>query len=94
MSYRVLYRASAESDLKSVPEPVQAEIRTAVRSLADNPRPPGAKKLVDMGNAYRIRIGQYRIGYQIADGRLLVVTIVAIGDRKAIYPLLKRRLKK
>lgn len=91
MNCRVFYRAGAERDLASLRDPVQTKIRTAIKALAGNPRPPGCKKLVAMGNAYRIRVGKYRVGYLIVD-RQLIVTIIAIAERGKIYPLLKRRL--
>ncbi len=93
MSCHVFYRASVEKDLDAIPEPFQRKIREAVKSLADDPRPPGFKKLAAMGNAYRIRIGQYRVGYLVVD-RQLIVTVVAAAKRNEIYPLMKRRLEK
>lgn len=91
MTHQVFYRANAEKDLERIPEPFQTRIREAVKSLAVNPRPPGFKKLVEMGDAYRIRVGKYRIGYLIVD-RQLIVTVVAVAKRGKVYPLLKRRL--
>ncbi len=93
MTYTVFYRASAERDLKALQNPVQTDIRKAINALAVDPRPPGSRKLVEMSGAYRIRVGKYRIGYLIEDRRV-IVTVVAIADRAAIYPILKRRLKK
>ncbi len=92
MTYRILYRAGAEKDLERIPDPFQSSIRKAVQSLAGDPRPQGSKKLVDAGNAYRIRVGKYRIGYLVLD-RQIVITVVAIAERGKIYPLLKRRLR-
>lgn len=91
MSYQVFYRSSAEGDLKALQEPAQTAVRDAVKSLADNPRPPGVKKLAAMGNAYRIRVGNYRIGYSIVDEKL-IVTVIAIAERGRIYPIMKRRI--
>ncbi len=93
MSYQIFYYASAKKDLADIPEPFQSRIRRAVRSLADDPRPPGFKRLAALGNAHRIRIGHYRVGYLVVD-RQLIVTVVAAAERGKIYPLMKRRLGK
>jgi len=55
-----------------------------MRNLGENPRPPGCVKLAGPDALYRIRIGDYRIVYQIRDAELLVV-VVAIGHRREIY---------
>lgn len=55
----------------------------AILSLAENPRPPGCVKL--QGQPYhRIRVGDYRIVYQIKDD-VLIVLVVSIGHRREIY---------
>ena len=92
MSYQVFYRANVEKDLDAIPEPFQSTIRKAIKSLAEDPRPPGFKKLVNMGDIHRIRIGKYRVAYLIVDRRL-IVTVVAVAERGKIYPLLKRRMR-
>jgi mRNA interferase RelE/StbE len=55
-----------------------------IRSLADEPRPPGCEKLVGHGDRYRVREGRYRIVYAIEDDRL-VVWVVRVGHRKDVY---------
>ncbi|WP_414518967.1 type II toxin-antitoxin system RelE family toxin [Nostoc sp. PCC 9305] len=55
-----------------------------IDDLATEPRPNGVKKLKGKENAYRIRIGDYRIIYDIFDD-LLVVNVVEVGHRKNIY---------
>ena len=53
-------------------------------ALAANPRPKGVKKLSGPDDLYRIRVGDYRIVYQIHDDRLIVL-VVRIGHRKDVY---------
>ena len=53
-----------------------------MEGFADNPRPPGVVKIAEDDNAWRIRVGEYRIVYEIYDGRLLVIRI----DYRKIYP--------
>ncbi len=64
-------------------EPHYSNIKTAIYSLAANPRPHGCKKLKGR-DGYRIRVGDYRIIYNIFDN-ILTVDVVALGHRKDIY---------
>jgi mRNA interferase RelE/StbE len=92
MSYQVSYRPVAKKDLAAIPTPYRAHIRERINALADEPRPLGVKKLAGMGNLHRIRVGMYRVVYEIVDSRL-VVMIVAAADRDGIYQLVKRRME-
>ena len=84
-SYRVLIKASAAKEIEAVdPKKDRQRIVAAIRSLADNPRPPGCEKLAGEGDRYRIRVGRYRIIYSVGDGELLVV-VVRVGHRKDVY---------
>jgi mRNA interferase RelE/StbE len=56
----------------------------AIRSLADDPRPPGCKRLSGHDALYRIRVGDWRIIYAIEDDKLIVL-IVEIGPRGRVY---------
>jgi mRNA interferase RelE/StbE len=56
----------------------------AIDLLADNPRPPGCVAPSGEAHAYRVRVGDYRIGYEVIDDRL-VVQIVRLGHRRDIY---------
>ena len=92
MTYRVHAYSSVESDLAAMAKPDQMRIRKAIRSLAAEPRPPGASKLAGYADVYRIRIGSHRIAYKIHDRELLVIVVAAAG-RDGIYPLIKRRTR-
>jgi mRNA interferase RelE/StbE len=61
-------------------------IGIAIRALADDPRPPGAALLTGEGaeRAWRVRVGDYRILYQIRDDQLLVI-VIRVGHRREIY---------
>jgi mRNA interferase RelE/StbE len=84
-SYRVLIKASAAKEIEAVdPKKDRQRIVAAIRSLADDPRPPGCEKLAGEGDRYRIRVGRYRIIYSVGDGELLVV-VVRVGHRKDVY---------
>jgi mRNA interferase RelE/StbE len=65
-------------------ESLVRRLRQSIKGLAENPRPPGSIKLQGEEELYRIRIGDYRIVYQIRDA-VLVVLVVQIGHRRDIY---------
>lgn len=74
----------AAKDLEVLPKQTQSKIATAIDGLANEPRPPGCKKLRGATNAYRIRVGDYRLIYTVEDDRL-TVAVLKIGHRKDIY---------
>lgn len=84
MAYSILLAPPAERQLKALTEPVQMRIVKRLRTLKENPRPQGVKKLAGEDDLYRIREGDYRIIYTIRDKKLIVL-VVKIGDRKEIY---------
>jgi mRNA interferase RelE/StbE len=81
--YRVIVRKSVSKDLKGVPKQDVRRILSAIQSLAEEPRPPGAKKLSGQ-ERYRLRQGDYRILYEIEDDRL-IVCVVRVGNRRDVY---------
>lgn len=83
MSYSILIHKSAQKSLLKIERPAQDRIIKAIRNLSGNPRPHGAKKLAGRP-AWRIRIGDYRVIYEIHD-RELIVIVVVIGHRRNIY---------
>ena len=70
--------------LRSLPKRTRAKVRKAIDSLVETSRPREVKKLEDERQLYRIRVGSFRIVYQILDRDLLVL-VVKIGHRKDIY---------
>jgi len=83
LKYAVEILRSAQKSLFIIQAGDRAKINHAIRSLADDPRPNGSRKLTAR-EAWRIRIGKYRVIYQIFDNRL-VVSVVSIGHRKDVY---------
>lgn len=65
-------------------EKLRRRLVAAIDGLALNPRPGGVKKLKGFARRYRIRVGDYRILYEVRDGMLLVL-VLDVGDRKDIY---------
>ncbi len=82
--YRIHIRQRAVKALRSLPATDKRRSRNAIDGLADEPRPPGVRKLADKHQLYRLRIGYYRIIYQIKDQELLVL-VVNVGHRREIY---------
>jgi mRNA interferase RelE/StbE len=83
--YRVLIKPSAAKEIEAVDQKKDRQrIVTRIRSLADDPRPPGCEKLAGEADRYRIRVGRYRVIYAVGDAQL-VVFVVRIGHRKDVY---------
>lgn len=78
------FRPAALRQLRKLPKDALRRIRTATEHLRDEPRPEGAAKLAGTHDLWRIRVGDYRVVYTIADD-VLVVTVVRVGHRREIY---------
>jgi mRNA interferase RelE/StbE len=81
--YRIELRPAAQRELRKLDLPTFRKVDAKIQGLADNPRPHGVKKLAGE-DAYRVRVGDYRILYQIEDAILLVV-VVTVGNRRDVY---------
>lgn len=84
MAYSIQFTPAAQRQFNRLDAPTRTRIGAAIDGLAENPRPPGVKKLSGSKNLWRIRVGDYRVVYQIHD-RELVVVIVNIGHRSDVY---------
>jgi mRNA interferase RelE/StbE len=82
-SYNVLIKPSAAKELERLPDKVRRQIAKRIASLADRPRPIGCEQLTGE-DLYRIRQGDYRVVYSIADAALTVL-VVRIGNRREVY---------
>ncbi|MBN1554212.1 MAG: type II toxin-antitoxin system RelE/ParE family toxin [Phycisphaerae bacterium] len=84
MAYQIRIKSQAEKALAKIPNPHRRRIAQAIDALARTPRPDGCKKLTGADDAYRIRVGDYRIVYEIMD-KVLMVYIIRVAHRKDIY---------
>ena len=84
MSYKVEILKGALKQLKKLSPELQERIQVKIDDLAIEPRPNGVKKLKGKENAYRIRVGEYRVIYDIFDD-ILVVNVVEVGHRSKVY---------
>jgi mRNA interferase RelE/StbE len=82
--YKVEVARRAVRALAALPRREQQRVRAAIDLLADDPRPPACRKLSGEASAYRVRVGDYRIVYEVLDDRL-VVHVVRVGHRRDVY---------
>ena len=82
--YEVIIKESAQRQIKKLPNDYLIKIKKAILNLETTPRPVGCKKLIGSKNIYRIRVGVYRIVYEIID-KQLIVYIFDVEHRKDIY---------
>jgi mRNA interferase RelE/StbE len=82
--YSVSLRSRASRETRKLDRQTLARISRAIDSLAENPRPPGCLKVKTKEGYWRIRVGDWRIGYQINDDAR-TVTIITVGHRREFY---------
>jgi mRNA interferase RelE/StbE len=83
MSYEVLIFRRAQKKLTDIPLRDYGRLKSSINALGDNPRPQGCLKLTGRPG-WRIRVGDYRIIYEIDDPNR-TVTVIDVGNRKEIY---------
>jgi mRNA interferase RelE/StbE len=83
MKYQVIIPKSVRKELDRLPDDVSSRILARLAGLETNPRPADVKKLKGR-DAWRIRVGDYRVIYEIHD-RVLQVIVITIGHRREIY---------
>jgi mRNA interferase RelE/StbE len=82
MAYTIEIAPAAERQLKALSKSLQDRIVQQLLALQATPRPPGVKKLDS--DIYRVRVGDYRIIYQIQDQALLIL-VLRVRHRKDVY---------
>ena len=83
-TYQIEWKRSALRELKRLDRQIVSRIVTAIDSLSANPFPPGIKKLHGGDRSYRMRVGDYRVIYEIASSRL-VIEVIRVRHRKDAY---------
>jgi mRNA interferase RelE/StbE len=81
--FQIIFSSPAERAIERLPRDMQRRVLAKVKSLAQNPWPAGFLKLTG-AEAYRVRVGDYRIIYSVDGGRLIVL-VLDVGHRKEIY---------
>ncbi|MGI9104877.1 MAG: type II toxin-antitoxin system RelE family toxin [Pyrinomonadaceae bacterium] len=80
--YQIKVTPAAQRDLTALPKSVFKRVDAKIRSLAEDPHPRGAKKLED--TLFRVRVGDYRIIYQVVSDTITIV-IVRVRHRREVY---------
>ena len=83
-SYQIEWKRSAQRELEKLPRPMIKKVVVAVEKLATEPRPRGVRKLVGSDYTYRLRIGNYRLVYDVLDKKL-IIEIIRVRHRKDAY---------
>ena len=84
MAFNVELKPAAIRGLAKLPKDSQKTICFRIDALANDPLPSDAKKLESEENFYRIKVGDYRVIYQIHK-KILFILVVRIGHRKDVY---------
>jgi mRNA interferase RelE/StbE len=82
--YKINITSRAERELKRLDRPVKNRIVSAIMALAVDPRPHGCLKVKSEEGVWRIRAGDWRVGYQVDDSTSEVL-VVRIGHRSEFY---------
>ncbi len=84
MKYTIAFLSSVKKDMRRIPVIAVEKIQHALRSLQEDPFPMGVQPIHGYEHTYRIRVGQYRIVYEVAMS-VRIITVVRIGHRKDVY---------
>ena len=88
--YKLLVHAAVPKEIEAIPSPQRERVRDCISSLASDPIPVGASRIKGRVNAYRIRLGDYRIVYEVHVTEI-VVYVVGVGHRREVYKRVLRR---
>lgn len=81
--YTVVVSKAIQKQIEKLPDKIEARILDRISELEENPRPSDVKKL-NGRDAWRVRVGDYRIIYEIADRRLTVI-LIQVAHRREVY---------
>ena len=84
MIYEIIITKSIQKQWDNLPNNIQERVYDKISQLAEEPRPDGVVKLKGYDNEYRIRIGDYRLVYEIQDEQLIVL-LVQCKHRRDVY---------
>jgi len=87
MPYRVELAPAAQRELRRLPPEVQARLAVPIQALGQDPRPSGVRKLRGEDRTWRIRVGPYRVVYDVYDDREFVVVLRVSRRRESTYRL-------
>ncbi len=82
--YDIEISATAEKQIRKIPQKDQIVVFRRIQELATVPRPQGSRKLQGYDDVYRIRVRNYRILYSVEDKHLIII-ILKVGHRRDVY---------
>lgn len=83
-SYKIVWKQSARKELEKLPKAIVGKIINAVEELSDIPYPQGVRKLVGVHQTFRLRVGDYRVVYNVVND-ILTIEIIRVKHRKDVY---------
>lgn len=84
MTYRVTIARGAAKVFRGLHPQVVARLKATIQALAEDPRPPGSLQLSGGDGEFRIRVGDYRIIYDVQDDELIIL-VLRVGYRREVY---------
>lgn len=84
MSYTIFYAREITKEIRRIPGSIVERIKNAINALRENPFPEGCKSMHGHEHLYRIRVGSYRIVYDV-QSTIRIIRIVRVGHRKDVY---------
>ncbi|MFH1985228.1 MAG: type II toxin-antitoxin system RelE/ParE family toxin [Pseudomonadota bacterium] len=83
-SFEIRWKRSAAKELKKLPKSAIERIMSAAETLMNDPVPAASVKLSGAEHTYRIRVGNYRIIYNVLN-RILTIEVIRVGHRRDVY---------
>jgi mRNA interferase RelE/StbE len=84
VTYRLEFSSKAARQLKGLPKQVQVVLKPRLEALLDNPHPPAVTKLSEFESLFRLRVGNYRIFFEIQEEKQIIL-VVKVGHRREVY---------
>ena len=84
MSYQVVVPGPVQKQLDALPDDARSRVVAKIFTLQENPRPCGSLKLKGYAGEYRVRVGDYRVRYEIRDAEAVII-VLHCGHRKDVY---------
>lgn len=82
--FTIVIKPAAENQMDRLPGNIRARVLAALENLREDPRPPKAVKVSGQENTWRIRVGDYRVVYEV-HGDVLMILVVGVAHRKDVY---------
>lgn len=89
-TYKVVLHRDAHREILALPKKIRSQVRDVIDGLRSDPRPLGAVPLKGRKGAYRIRVSDYRILYEV-HATEIVVYVIGVAHRREVYVRLLRR---